>query len=241
MNKLKEKIREATSVSRASLGFGSATRKKGATLLLLARGDVSELGAIGASIDGHIGSLGKRPADLSKESATGAATAPGEAAAIEKAAGDGYDFVLIGEDTPASALLSEELAYLMPAPANVADLLLLPSLALMPIDGLVVEVKNSLTVREQMRLAGFSAFTRKPIFAAVSSAPPRPDLEILRDAGVVGLILDVGREAGEFTSLRGAIDTLPPRRRRRDEREQPAVSLAATASTVVEDEEFDDE
>jgi hypothetical protein len=151
----------------------------------------------------------------------------------------GFHFLVVGEETPASALLSEELAYLLRVPVDMPDSLL-RSLEPVSLDGLVVAVNGSLSLRDQLALVRLAGFTHKPLFVELKRVPSAVDLEVLRDSGAIAVVLDIGAGDNAFAEVRKSIDGLPPRRRRRDEREGPSVTLQATAVPVEEEEEFDE-
>lgn len=229
MNKLRARIREATSVAQAPLGFGAGGRKKNPTLLLLVRGRGDDLAGLDGQLDGYISTSGKTQG------------ADGVAVGIEGAEAGGQhgvDFMVIDEKMPATTLLDEEMAYLLRLPTDLPDSLL-RALEPLHFDGLIVSGGTSLTVRDQLELVRLAGFTRKPLFIALGDTPDSRTLEVLRDAGVLGLVLDASIGAATISALREAIAGLPPRKRQRRE-ERDAVTLPAASAAVEEEDEFEE-
>ena len=235
MNKLREKIRQATDMRPAALGFAAADRKRAPSLLLLGTGSKSAIARVAADVDGYlVNSSGDRPGD-SVDAARGLVVHDGDL----PPAGD-FDFLLLDEQTPAAALLNEDFAYLMKADADMPDSLL-RALHSTPVDGLLVQTGGPLTVGTQVALLRLSGFAGKPLFVELKDAPSSTDLEVLREAGVIGLVLNADLGPQRIGSLRETIEKLPPRRKlRRDDRE-PVAIVGQVAQSTEDDEQFDDE
>ncbi|MPZ22448.1 MAG: hypothetical protein GEU28_02665 [Dehalococcoidia bacterium] len=234
MNKLRDRIRKATSVAPAPLGFGAQSRKKESSLLLLARGE--KYSAVAQYIDGFMATSAKsKPGKEVTDRLVAGTTIDDGRDAVRAAAAAGYDFVVVSEDAPASALLEEDVAYLMPAPVDASDALL-RALEPMALDGLLVAPKASITVREQLELVRLAAFARKPLFVSLDSVPESADIEVLREVGTVALLLDASRPAADFEALRRLIDELPARRR---SRERDSIAATIPSSAPASDDEHD--
>jgi hypothetical protein len=238
MNKLRAMIQDAARVSRAGLGFGSSGARKGGSLLLLARGDGSKFGPVAKYADALLSTSAKARDEASPDVARGLDVADAGSDEWQESAAN-FNFLVVGEETPASALLSEEMAYLLRAPLDMPDSLL-RSLEPVSLDGLVVAVNGSLNLRDQLALVRLAGFTHKPLFAELKRLPSPIDLEVLRDSGVIAVLLDAAAGESAFAEVRKSIEGLPPRRRRRDEREGPSVSLQATTVPAEEEEEFEE-
>lgn len=218
----------------AALGFAAAGRAKTPSLILVARGGKSAVAQVVAHVDGYlVTSAGDRPAGASDPARglivqNGKLPAPGE-----------FDFLLLDEHTPASALLSEDLSYVLRAEVAMADSLL-RALHGTPVDGLLVQVEGPMTVGSQVSLLRISGFAGKPLFVELNEQPSSSDLEVLREAGAVGIVVSADLGSARIAELRKAIDDLPPRRKpRRDEREP--VAVVGQVAPTADDEDFEDD
>ncbi|MEX2238837.1 MAG: hypothetical protein WEB00_15035 [Dehalococcoidia bacterium] len=233
MNKLRDKIRDASSSRASGLGFGATRSKKTATLLLLVHGERSSLAAITDADAYLVPSAADRPTG-DKEAVSGLILGKNGASPA-----DGFDFLVIDETTPAAALLNEDVGYLMRATPDIPDSFL-RALQSLPLDGLIVTASGDITVREQVEMARLAGFTGKPLFVEVAPDVASKQLEVLREAGAVGLIADAARGAEAIAGLRRTISALPPRRKRvREERD--AVSVAMPAASSEDEADFDDD
>lgn len=232
MNKLRDKIRQATDNRPAALGFAAAGRKKSPSLLLFVRGNKTGVASVSEVIDGYlVGSPNDRPAEAA-EVARGLVVQDGKLPAEHE-----FDFVLVDEQAPAAALLTEELSYLMKAGVEMSDSLL-RALHALPLDGLWVESTGPLTVGSQVALMRLSGFAGKPLFVDVKDAPSSSDLEVLREAGAIGIVVSADLGSDRITELKKTIENLPPRRKlRRDERE-PAALIGQVPPSGDEDEDL---
>ncbi|HEY8837670.1 MAG TPA: hypothetical protein VIO16_08340, partial [Dehalococcoidia bacterium] len=155
----------------------------------------------------------------------------------------GFDFIVFsGDDAPAAVLLEEETGLVMQAQPDMSDSLL-QAMQWMPLDALLVRWDGPVSVRRQLELQRLSGFSRKPLFLFVENEPQAPELEALREAGVIGVVVDLAR-GGEtvLKNLRERIDNLRPRpRRSRADRSiisivQPVVAMAPEPDEPGEDE-----
>jgi hypothetical protein len=148
----------------------------------------------------------------------------------------GVDFLLFDPDsTPAAALLVEKLGYVLALP-DAPEELFLRSLEALTLDAVLLDsVPSPLTVSRQIELHRVGMLARKPILCQVQPDAAQTDLECLRAAGVVGLIV-AGAVAG-VTRLKETVAALPARRQRREER--PVVALPR--GNTHDEEDDDDE
>lgn len=249
MSKLDELIRRATRGEPAPLGFGAGSRKTTPTMLLVAlvgehwaRG-VAE--AVAAGADALV--LAGRPSE--KELAEAVSAAQGRPCGLlepEAHAGQpaqlrsaGLDFLVLGPQAPASALLDEELTFLFRLREELTDAQL-RTLEALPVDALYLEREaGPATIWRQMELQRISGLARKPLLLQVRPDADQPELLSLREAGAVLIALDLKERSttDALRRLRGVIDALPRRRPRR--RKEGEVTLPG--ATAGKEEELEEE
>jgi hypothetical protein len=147
----------------------------------------------------------------------------------------GFDFIVFEPDTtPASALLEEDIGFVLTLPSQ-ADELFLRSLDSLSLDALYLETLPSpLTVARQLELNRIGMFARKPLICLVQPDVTAEDLRCLRAAGCP-VVVATGAEAAK--SLKETVMSLPPRKTRRDE--SRPVALPRGAVPIDEDEDDD--
>jgi hypothetical protein len=125
----------------------------------------------------------------------------------------GADFVVLGEESAASALMEDQLSYILEvaeAPTD-SDLRALEAL---PVDALLAPpVDGALTIRRSIVLRRFVAFARRPLMLPIPPDTDTADLEALRELNVLLLLVPAAAAA----DVRERVAALPPRRRRREE------------------------
>jgi len=147
----------------------------------------------------------------------------------------GVDAALVSDDTPASALLIEELGYVLTLPA-AAEEIYLRSLDSLNLEAVLLQTLPApLTVAAQIELNRIAGLARKPLLCQLDSVLDKDDLQALRSAGAVGLLTGTANIA----ALKEAVAALPPRRQRRDDR--PVVSLPRGQAPAEHDDDDDDE
>lgn len=241
LSKLADRIRKAARVETQGIGFMAARSEKQATMLL---------GGVAKDTRGAA-DLARRGADfvIAQKAAPGDAKDCGDAIAGALIDGDadakafkdgGFDFVLFDPDrTSSTAVLEENIGYVMllPRDASDTDLRAIEAFQLDAVD--IGEVKGTVTVRRQMELRRIFGLTRKPLLASVPSDISAQALQALRDTNVIAVMADTG---DGIERLRKTIDALPPRTRRRDdERPTPLVPRAAPGASEEEHEHEHDE
>lgn len=242
MSRLADRIKRAARPGAAPMGFGVVTeRRPSLTMLCLLRLSKEQMGKAAAEaadavivsgLDaGKLGQavkkMGDLPVGLRLESAKGAAVAG--------ARGAGADFVLLDEGASAEAVLEEGVGLVLTVARDASDTDL-RVLAGLPLDALEVPtMEQPLTLREMLELRRLSLFSQTPLLVEVPPEIDASGLHALREAGVVGVILD-GTHADKLAALREAVLSLPPRGRRREERAE-ALLPSLTAGPVEEEEE----
>ncbi len=133
-------------------------------------------------------------------------------------------FPLLG--TSVAAVATEELARILcvDPPMEEADLRAIDSL---PIDVLLLSMKSvsgSWTLRDLATVAAVSRRTNKYVLVESAQLPSPPELEALRNAGVRGLVVDVGSSSLEaLVQLKTALLDMP--RHRPSRRDRPSAIL----------------
>lgn len=246
MGKLADLIQRATRPHIAPLGFGTARSKPSPTMIIVAvigarwKDNVSEATSSGAAAvlltGGPSENDMKAAAEAAGDSACGV-VANGTTGLSEA----GVDFVILGNDAPASALQDEDMTFLLQVDEDLSDIQL-RTIEPLPIDALYLEAPgDALTIGRQMDLQRITGLARKPMLTAPVSDVSQDDLLSLRDSGV--LLLAVDMNASEATKtlshLQKLVGGLPPRRARR--RGEKAEVALPTPSHGHEEHDEDDE
>ncbi len=238
MSKLADKIRKAARGEPQPLGFVAARSQATATMVLAGiaknAGDAAELARRGA--DTVIVSSPK-PADGKQGDVACGAHIAGDDDAKAYREG-GFDFVVFDPDrTSSTAVLEEEIGYVLSLPKDVTDVELraIEGFRLDAID--VGAVERSLTVRRQIDLRRVFALAHKPLMARVAADIDVRALQALRDTNVLVVAVE---GADNVERLRKTIDALPPRSKRREDGDRPAPLVPAAASAGDADDDDDD-
>src|SRR3990172_8718097 len=215
MSRLVDKIKRARRMDAAPMGFGVATERRASpTLLCLLRLDRDQAGKIGdaaATADAVIitgAEVDKLERVLSKlgDVCVGLDLGNAERSTVAAAREAGADFVLLNGQSAADVILE--------APA----------------------VGEPFTLRQFVELRRLSMLSQTPLFIEVQSEAGPARLEALRNAGVVGVIID-GKAPGQLAALREAVLSLPPRGHRGEERTEALLpSLTGVPSAEVEED-----
>lgn len=242
MSKLSDAIRRATRVETAPIGFAPVATRKRRTMLLIAQ-------VAGGSAPEGADVLLARPQDLPAAADNGADEGPLRGALLDETAvaapPSGFDFLVFdGDAAPAAILLNETQGLVMTPPPDLSDSLL-QALQWLPLDALLVRWQGSVTVRRLLELQRLSGFSRKPLLLVLHDEPQAAELEALREAGVVGVVVDISAPGGteRFARLRETIDNLRPRpRRTRTEGiVSTQVSLIPVSAPLTEEPDEPDE
>ncbi len=241
MSKLADKIKKVTQLASQPLGFGSSKAAAESTMVLA-----------GVAKDAKDGAeMQKRGADVviltsakpeSGKDVTGAilgAIIAGKADDEAKAFREGgFDFVVFDpNDASATALLDEDIGYVLTLPKDLEDndVRTLESFQLDAID--IGAIDGALTVRRQIELRRVFGMTRKPLLARVKGDISAIELQALRDTNIVIVTAD---KADDVERLRKTIDALPSRARRKNEdRPTPLVPRTAAAEDDDDDDDHD--
>lgn len=239
MSKLSDKIRKVTRLQSLALGFGSARNAVEPTMVLAATArdpqaaeDLSRRGADVVIVDVAAEGPGS---GMSNNGAVVGARIAGRTDNEAKSYKDaGYDFVVFNPDeAAATALLEENIGYVMAAPADLTDTewRTLEAFQLDAID--IGAIDGAMTVRRQIDLRRILGMARKPLMASVSADISVAALQVLRDTNVVVV---VAADAAAVEKLRKTIDALPPRSRRKDMDDRPLPLVPQSVSVGDGDE-----
>ncbi len=251
MSKLADRIRSASSVERAPIGFGiSASRKPASTMLCLLRlssgqaDRAAEAVAQGADavIFDRIG--GKKLNEQGQEAdrpILGVWLSGADRSAVVAQREAGADFVVVEwQSASAEVHLEEGIGLVLELGLDASDTTL-RLLADLPLDALVVPAPaEPLTLARLMEVRRLAALSRTTLLMEIGEEIGISRLQALRDAGVVGVILADGAQ-GRLAGLREAIEALPARGRRREDRVDailPNQGSAAGSEGNEEDEEI---
>jgi hypothetical protein len=249
MSKLAERIRKASRVEAATMGFASASasaRASATTMLCLVRlaageaGKVAEAASKGADaviLEGLDAAKVGGWAEAAGQVSLGVRLAKADRPAVAALRHVGADFVVLEtQTTSAEALLEEGIGLVLALGRDTPDttLRLLDNL---PLDALLVPPPDDpLTVARTLELRRMCALSRTALLTEVSAEADSSQLQALREAGVVGVIVE-GRALDRLPALRQAIEAMPPRGPRRGERPGALLPVQAALSEVVEEEE----
>jgi len=219
----------SASIAAPDSDAATAAAKAGADLVLLESADLDsdaeKLKALTAALSIPCGLRVSKPS-------------PGTA---EAARALGVDYLLIGDhDTPAAALVDEEIGFVLAVTEDASDSFL-HVVGSTPFDALYGgEISQTLTLRRQLDLRRMAALARKPLLLDARDPVTSQDLECLRDSGVAALIIEVkGRSAPRVVALRQAIAAMAPRRKARSDRDSTALLPSVSRAGEGDDEEDD--
>lgn len=228
MSKLNERIRRLGQTESAPMGFLRVTNTKhSAGLLLLARADTASVEAVDAGADGLI--FGLVPA-----------TPPdgwwGAYAGSSKA--EGADFLVAGPGTPLETLAEDGPSLVIEVDESWLDTQLRAVELFSPDAIYLRQADNSVTMERLLTIRRISGLAG-PVILELQSAPDAKELRLMRDAGVVALVLPASDKTALGT-LRQLIDALPPRKRKRDDQHSDAVVPQLRPVATDGDDEDDD-
>ncbi len=258
MSKIADKIRRAIRIESAPIGFATvATARKEPSLLLAVqvpfelRDKAEESLSQGADtvIFGPI--TEKAPTDAfaawaksSEKASLGIWLGDASDDDIAKAKDAGIDYAIVSLDSSATSALHNELSYLLVVQEDMSDATL-RMLEGLPMEAMIVDAgKGPSTLKQHLELKRLASFSRLPLFLRIEAEPSLKTLEAYREAGVVALLLDSSHASALLSSLRKAVDALPPRRRRRDdgfEARLPSLDRGRPAQHDDEEEEEEDD
>lgn len=251
MSKLADRIRKATRTEASPIGFGAvASRKPSPTMLLLARFPAEQADKAAQAIqggadvllfEGDISALRGKLEDVA-EVPVGVRAPATSGETLAGLRESGVDFVVFqAEATAAEALLDEQFGFVLALGLDASDTAL-RILKDLPLDALVIPpIEGPLTVQRQLDLKRLTLLSQMPLLVEVPTQTTAAQLRSLREAGVIGIIVDGASEGSRLAELRQAIDRLPPRGRGREERAEAVLPAAAYLAAGGEEEEEEEE
>lgn len=244
MSKLTDRIRRASRVEPAPLGFAPAARKVPASTMVVAIrlaaneagkiGDAANKGATVVILDGSAEKL--REAKATGDAIIGLKLEKPdrkEAAAAREA---GADFLLIDEATLAETLLDDKIGFVMSVSSDLEDtrLRLLSDLNL---DALLVAAPEPpVTVARVLDLRRVAGLGHAPLLVEVQPDIDASTLQILRESGATGVVIPAAGIA-KLPELLERIASLPVRGRRKEEHADALVP----AQSHGHDDDYDDD
>lgn len=241
MSKLSERMRRAARAESRPVGLVVTATAAQPTMLVIVEVDAKDAAKAAENADALL--LPESAADSAiKEAAKGALPvgvrlAKGDRERVGALREAGVDFIVLTEESAASALMDEEISYILDVPGEPTDTDL-RALDSLPLEALLApSVDGTLTIRRSVNLRRFVTFARKPLLLAVDGTFESADLEALRELNVLLLLSPAAGAAG----LREKIASLPPRRHRRTERGVGMPSFMFGNTRVEEPDEDEGE
>jgi hypothetical protein len=244
MSKLSKKISLAGRAETAQFGFTAvATGAKAAGLLCGVRlgdaGKTADAASKGADFVLLEGVTASKLKGLDKVEASVGLAGDFDASALGSLAEAGVDFVVLsGLSALAAPLTDESLGRVLVLSGDIEDtpLRLLGDLGL---DALIVSApEGPLTVEQLLAVRRVSALTRTPLLAATNPDVDVRTLELLRDSGVGGVIVD---DAGKLAAVKERIAALPARGKRKGDHTDALLPAQGGGGHNHDDEDWDDD
>ena len=250
MAKLADLIERTTRPAASPLGFATTRAKATPTMIIVAQigeawgataGDATAAGAGVVLLSGN-------PNEADIKAATEAATdkpcglIADDTAKLDALSDSGIDFVVVDSETPASALQTEDLTFLLKISEDISDIQL-RTVEPLPIDALVLDTApGTFTIGRQMELQRITGLARKPMLMAPADDVSRDDLLSLRDSGVLLLAVDMGAPdaARTLAQLAELVEALPPRRSRQRGEKGEVTLPSPSRSHEEHDDEYDE-
>ena len=244
MSKLSKKIRAAGRAEPAPLGFASITSQVRQNSLLCGVRLRDPAGAAGAASKGADFVIledvtRSKVKGVAKVDASVGVAGDFDSDALEALVKAGVDFVVLaGTGADAAPLATESVGRVMALDSDLDDthLRLLGELGL---DALVVAAPETpLTVERLLALRRLSALARTPLLANAKPDIDEKSLELLRDSGVAGIVLN---DVGKLAALKKRIAALPPRGRRKENHADAVIPAQVSGEhDHDEDDDYDD-
>jgi len=253
MAKLNDLIKRATRPDPEPMGFGAAARKLQPSILLAALvGDhwsraVGEAIAAGANIIVLQGKPGERDiaeaVDAAGDAPVGVTLSEASMDALAKAREAKADFVLVGPNAPAAALIEEDLAIVLQLHEELSDVQL-RSLEPWSLDAIFLDRESAATtIMKVLELQRVGGLARKPLLVPLPIDSTKDDLLALRDAGVAMLAVDMKERgaADTLTKFRDIIAALPRKRPRKEDKREAMLPTGGAGSSSEHGSEDDDD
>ena len=160
----------------------------------------------------------------------------------------GCDMLAFGlADTPVSAINSDEIARVLCLDPST-DERELRAINPLPVDVVLIDVTSqsgTWTLGDLTNITAISSRVNKYILVSISQPPGAKDLEVLRDAGVHGLVVDAGSVSTEnLSKLKSDLQDMPrpqPGRKSRNAAVLPSSVFAVDRTPAPEEPDEDDD
>lgn len=251
MSELQKKFGRLQRREGPGIGFGQRNREQPRAMLLgaVVNDEAAGKAALGAGADVLVmkaaeaakaaGAVKKLTED---KTTVGVWTDTLDEASAEALSKAGCDFVISTlEGTSSAAVDTDRMGQLVVA-SNGLDDTTLRSLAPLGLDALFVErPSGAMTLAEQLKLVRLASFASTPLITTVEGGASVADLRVLRDSGVVAVILPSGASAEQIKGLVESLKAVPaPKRGKGDGREIALVPSLPGAQHEEEEEEEPD-
>ncbi len=241
MSKLSDLLRRITRFEAAPIGFGSSSRKKSPTMALVALvsehhgRSVADAVAAGADAVLLAGKLNDKElaeaVAAAEENACGLLSNEADGEKLAQSGKAGVDFLVLGTESPASALHQQDIGFVLQMTGEFTDI------QLRTIEALSVEAlyadngSAAMTIKRQMELQRLTGLTRKPLLLKLPADTGEETLLCLRESSALLAVIDMkdGNALDELRRLRGVVDALPARKPPTRE-ESPGVLVPQTVS-----------
>ena len=256
MSKLADAIKRNQRTEATPMGFGAARPAAKPSMLvgfLGAAADLEKARDAGAEIliiearssgglDKLLGASAELPADAfkvdpSKTAAPGGIFTDPDVSGAKALKERGFDFVIFDAGaTLAAATLDEDLGYVLALSSHEETFL--RSLGALQLDAIYYgDMPSPLTVAKQLEVMRAASLAGKPLFVKVAADVSNEDLQCLRGAGVVAVLVAA---SGDVSKVKETVAALPARKARKDDA-RPVVSLPRGGAPAEEHEDDDDE
>lgn len=169
-----------------------------------------------------------------------------EPESLEVLENEAVDYLVFSDITaPATILASDNLGRIIATPPDFPEELA-HGLNEIPIDAIIltgIEDTSPISVKDLLRIRSFRDIVDKPILILRSVTLTKQELEILRDIGIQGIIVDCKWMDPQLTiTLRDEIDTLLPRKTRNIGSKALLPTLnQEPEQTYNDDDDYDDD
>lgn len=261
MSKFIDRLNRASQTILQPMGFGAAqpASEKPKILLIasLARADAGEVANYVAGADAGLLRIPKLSsgARVIKEMSQAVSDIPWGGwlrdtgkEGIKQIAKAGCDFVVFqAANTSLAILQNDEVGKILQVEASFNEGLL-RAVNELPVDAVLIaselEGEYSLTWYHLILFQYFADLLTKPLLVSVPSKVTDNELQVLWEAGVGGVVVEVGvgQPAGKVKKLRQTIDSLSlPSQRKRGKAKALLPHVSSEASMVTEEEEEEEE
>lgn len=254
MSKLADAIKRNQRTEATPMGFGAARPAAKPSMLVGFIGPAADLtkahdaGAEIVIVEAHssgglgrlLGASPELPPDAFKADTSkaqpGIVTDP-DVAGAKALKERGFDFIVFDAgSTPAAATLDEDLGYVLALSSHEESFL--RSLSALQLDAVYYgDMPALLTVGKQLELMRAASLAGKPLLVKVDADVSNEDLQCLRGAGVVAVLV---AEADSVAKVKETVAALPARKTRKDDA-RPVVSLPRGPAAPEEHDHDDDD